>query len=54
MTDFNEAFPTIPDATGYSEDIPVTGNDNVPDPALGTTDISGKSIPAKSGQGAKL
>ncbi len=33
---------------------PVTGNDNVPDDTLRTKDISGLSIPAKPGQGAKL
>ncbi len=33
---------------------PVTGNDRVPDERLRTNDISGLSIPAKPGQGAKI
>jgi hypothetical protein len=41
---------TLPDATGYS----VTGNDNTRCNRLGTSDISGLSIPGIQGQGAKL
>ena len=33
--------------------VPVTGNDRTPDTKLGTTDISGKSIPGIPGKGSK-
>jgi hypothetical protein len=36
------------------EKTPVTGNDKVPDEKLRTNDLSGLSIPARPGQGAKL
>ena len=44
----------VPEAALNQRTSPITGNDRVPDEKLRTNDISGLSIPAKPGQGAKI
>lgn len=42
------------DKAFVNKQTPITGNDRVADDKLRTNDISGLSIPARPGQGAKL